>query len=164
MATGIVKWFNDAKGFGFITPDQGGEDLFAHFSAINMDGFKTLKEGQRVSFDVTTGPKGKQAANINAVKKKAGKNPKNRGGFPRHFLWAFGLKIMNQNSSYQNALNQLDELIRHFRSEGEVSCAVAEREDQILIRLADLKLDLRPEDEKAIADIDRFYRRHVLSE
>ena len=61
MATGTVKWFNDAKGFGFITPD---EDLFAHFSAINMEGFKTLKEGQKVSFDVTTGPKGKQAANI----------------------------------------------------------------------------------------------------
>ena len=71
---------------------------------------------------------------------------------------------MSQNSSYQNALKQLDELIHHFRSEGEVSCAVAEREDQILIHLADLKLDLRPEDEKAIADIDRFYRRHVLSE
>ena len=67
MATGIVKWFNDAKGFGFITPDEGGEDLFVHFSAINMDGFKTLKEGQRVSFDVTTGPKGKQAANIQAA-------------------------------------------------------------------------------------------------
>ena len=63
MATGTVKWFNDAKGFGFITPDEGG-DLFAHFSAINMEGFKTLKEGQKVSFDVTTGPKGKQAANI----------------------------------------------------------------------------------------------------
>ena len=84
-------------------------------------------------------------------------------GFPP-FLWRSGQKLWNQNSSYQNALNQLDELIRHFRSEGEVSCAVAEREDQILIRLADLKLDLRPEDEKAIADIDRFYRRHVLSE
>lgn len=67
MATGIVKWFNDAKGFGFITPDEGGEDLFAHFSAINMESFKTLKEGQRVSFDVTTGPKGKQAANIQAA-------------------------------------------------------------------------------------------------
>ena len=55
------KWFNDAKGFGFITPDGGGEDLFAHFSAINMPGFKTLKEGQKVSFEVTQGPKGKQA-------------------------------------------------------------------------------------------------------
>ena len=64
MATGTVKRFNDAKGFGFITPVEGGEDLFAHFSAINMEGFKTLKEGQKVSFDVTTGPKGKQAANI----------------------------------------------------------------------------------------------------
>ena len=64
---GIVHCFNDAKGFGFITPDEGGEDLFAHFSAINMEGFKTLKEGQRVSFDVTTGPKGKQAANIQAA-------------------------------------------------------------------------------------------------
>src|SRR3982750_2155493 len=52
MATGTVKWFNDAKGFGFITPDGGGEDLFAHFSAINMQGFKTLKEGQKVSFEV----------------------------------------------------------------------------------------------------------------
>jgi cold shock protein len=64
MATGKVKWFNDAKGFGFITPDDGGEDLFAHFSAIQSSGFKSLKEGQKVSFEVTTGPKGKQAANI----------------------------------------------------------------------------------------------------
>jgi cold shock protein len=67
MATGTVKWFNDAKGFGFITPDGGGEDLFAHFTAIKGQGFKTLKEGQKVSFDVATGPKGKQATNIQAV-------------------------------------------------------------------------------------------------
>ena len=64
MATGNVKWFNDSKGFGFITPEGGGEDLFAHFSAIQSNGFKTLAEGQRVSFDITTGPKGKQASNI----------------------------------------------------------------------------------------------------
>lgn len=64
MANGIVKWFNDSKGFGFITPDEGGEDLFAHFSAISADGFKSLSENQRVTFDVTTGPKGKQASNI----------------------------------------------------------------------------------------------------
>src|SRR4051794_33533052 len=64
MATGTVKWFNDAKGYGFVTPDDGSEDLFAHFSAINMQGFKTLKEGQKVSFEVTQGPKGKQASNI----------------------------------------------------------------------------------------------------
>lgn len=66
MATGTVKWFNDAKGFGFITPDEGGEDLFAHFSAIQMNGFRSLKEGQRVQFDVVQGPKGKQASNIQA--------------------------------------------------------------------------------------------------
>ena len=67
MATGTVKWFNDSKGFGFITPDEGGEDLFAHFSAIQSSGFKSLQENQRVQFDVTTGPKGKQASNIQVV-------------------------------------------------------------------------------------------------
>lgn len=64
MATGIVKWFNDAKGFGFISSDDGSGDLFAHFSAINMNGFKTLQEGQKVTFEIVQGPKGKQASNI----------------------------------------------------------------------------------------------------
>ncbi|MHB1214552.1 MAG: cold-shock protein [Thiobacillus sp.] len=67
METGIVKWFNDAKGFGFITPDNGGDDLFAHFSSIQAGGFKTLQENQRVSFDITDGQKGKQASNIQAA-------------------------------------------------------------------------------------------------
>ena len=64
MATGTVKWFNDAKGFGFITPDEGGEDLFAHFSSVQTQGFKTLKEGQKVSFEIVNGEKGPQAANV----------------------------------------------------------------------------------------------------
>jgi CspA family cold shock protein len=67
MATGTVKWFNDAKGFGFITPDAGGEDLFAHFSAIQSSGFKSLQEGQKVSYEEVQGPKGKQASNIKPV-------------------------------------------------------------------------------------------------
>ena len=62
--TGIVKWFSDDKGFGFITSDEGGKDLFAHFSSIVGEGFKTLQEAQHVTFDVTTGPKGLQASNI----------------------------------------------------------------------------------------------------
>ena len=66
MATGTVKWFNDAKGFGFIEPDGGGADVFAHFSAIAMEGFKTLKQGSRVTFEVTEGPKGQLAQNIQA--------------------------------------------------------------------------------------------------
>jgi CspA family cold shock protein len=64
MATGTVKWFNDSKGFGFIAQDDGGQDVFVHFSAIQGSGFKTLAEGQKVSFDVQDGPKGPQASNV----------------------------------------------------------------------------------------------------
>ena len=67
MTTGTVKWFNDAKGFGFIEPEAGGADLFAHFSAIQMDGFRTLKQGRRVRFEVVQGPKGPLAQNIAAI-------------------------------------------------------------------------------------------------
>ena len=67
MSTGTVKWFNDSKGFGFIKPDGGGEDLFAHFSEIQGSGFKTLKENQKVEFEVKDGPKGKQATQIRPI-------------------------------------------------------------------------------------------------
>ena len=67
MATGTVKWFNDAKGFGFIEPDQGGGDVFAHFSAIQMDGFRTLKQGSKVRYELVAGPKGMLAQNIQPV-------------------------------------------------------------------------------------------------
>ncbi|MDP6377280.1 MAG: cold shock domain-containing protein CspD [Pseudomonadales bacterium] len=66
MATGKVKWFNNAKGYGFILPIEGGEDLFAHYSSIHMDGYKTLKAGQEVDFDILEGPKGLHAVNIRA--------------------------------------------------------------------------------------------------
>ena len=67
MTLGTVKWFNAEKGFGFITPDDGGADVFAHFSAINGNGYRSLEENQKVEFEVTQGPKGPQAQNITAV-------------------------------------------------------------------------------------------------
>ena len=67
MAIGKVKWFNNAKGYGFVLPDEGGEDLFVHYSAIEMDGYKTLKAGQQVQFDIVEGPKGLHAVNIQDV-------------------------------------------------------------------------------------------------
>jgi CspA family cold shock protein len=67
MATGTVKWFDDSKGFGFITPDSGGKDLFAHFSSIEGGGHRSLRENQKVSFETTAGPKGPQASNIKAL-------------------------------------------------------------------------------------------------
>jgi CspA family cold shock protein len=67
MAFGTVKWFNDAKGFGFIEPEGGGADVFAHFSSVQMEGFRTLRQGGRVSFDLVQGPKGDLAQNIQPV-------------------------------------------------------------------------------------------------
>ena len=67
MARGTVKWFNDAKGYGFIAQDEGGDDVFVHFQAIQGDGFKTLRENQVVEYEVVEGPKGKQAANVTVV-------------------------------------------------------------------------------------------------
>jgi CspA family cold shock protein len=67
MAQGTVKWFNDQKGFGFITPDDGSPDVFAHFSEIQSDGFKSLTEGQKVEFEITQGPKGPRATGIRPV-------------------------------------------------------------------------------------------------
>jgi CspA family cold shock protein len=66
MATGTVKWFNESKGFGFISNNDGGDDIFVHFNAIQDSGFKTLSEGQQVTFEVTRGPKGLQASNVTA--------------------------------------------------------------------------------------------------
>ena len=67
MATGVVKWFSDEKGFGFITPDDGGQDAFVHFSAIEGDGFRTLTEGSKVEYEIGESPKGPQATNVRPI-------------------------------------------------------------------------------------------------
>lgn len=77
MAYGTVKWFNDAKGFGFIEPEGGGEDVFAHFSAIQMEGFRTLKQGSRVEYELVQGPKGNLAQNIRSPDERAAELPLN---------------------------------------------------------------------------------------
>lgn len=87
MAVGTVKWFNDAKGFGFIEPEGGGEDVFAHFSAVQMEGFRTLKQGGRVRFDLVQGPKGQLAQNISPIDAPAGQpqaEPAAAGTMPGH--------------------------------------------------------------------------------
>lgn len=76
MSTGQVKWFNNAKGFGFILPDEEGVDLFAHYSEITIEGYKTLKAGQMVSFDIVNGEKGPHAANIMPMENTDSKKPK----------------------------------------------------------------------------------------
>jgi CspA family cold shock protein len=67
VSEGVVKWFNESKGYGFITPDDGGKDLFVHFSAINAEGYKVLQEGDRVSFEQEQGPKGPQAVKVEKI-------------------------------------------------------------------------------------------------
>ena len=67
MTTGVVKWFSSEKGYGFITPDDGSDDVFAHFSNIDSNGYRTLEEGQKVEFEITQGPKGPQASNISPL-------------------------------------------------------------------------------------------------
>lgn len=78
MATGKVKWFNNAKGYGFIRPDEGGEDLFVHYSYIQMDGFKSLKAGQPVEFEVQEAPKGYHAVNLLPLEKPTGHQPSDK--------------------------------------------------------------------------------------
>ena len=73
MTIGTVKWFNDAKGFGFIEPEGGGEDVFAHFSAVQMEGFRTLQQGEQVAYDLVQGPKGRLAQNIRPLRTPAGR-------------------------------------------------------------------------------------------
>jgi cold shock protein len=82
MPTGTVKWFNDAKGFGFIEPEEGGDDVFAHFSAIQMEGFRTLKQGGKVSFELVQGPKGQLAQNIAPIEVVSAVRDQTEAGSP----------------------------------------------------------------------------------
>lgn len=84
MAKGTVKWFSNEKGFGFVEPAEGGEDLFVHFSSIQGEGFKTLDEGDEVEFTVGQGQKGPQAQNVSVTKKAPGGGQRGRGGFDRY--------------------------------------------------------------------------------
>ena len=86
MQTGVVKWFNESKGFGFIKPDDGGNDLFVHFSAIKGDGFRTLAEGQAVRFEVVRGPKGLQAQSVEAADSSARSDRDSSGNTPEAAL------------------------------------------------------------------------------
>lgn len=87
MATGRVKWFNNAKGYGFVRPDQGGDDLFVHYSYITMEGYKTLKAGQPVSFEVKEAPKGNHAINLTLLEEAASEPaaPRQAVNDPKHF-------------------------------------------------------------------------------
>jgi len=84
MALGTVKWFNDAKGFGFIEPEAGGDDVFAHFSAIQMEGFRTLRQGSQVSFELVQGPKGQLAQNITPMESAPEPSAVSRGAEMAH--------------------------------------------------------------------------------
>jgi CspA family cold shock protein len=95
MATGTVKWFNDAKGFGFIEPDQGGGDVFAHFSAIQMEGFRTLKQGSKVSYELVAGPKGMLAQNIQP---KASEAPDEHGAISETSLQNVNDLLFRENA------------------------------------------------------------------
>lgn len=90
MAKGTVKWFNDAKGFGFIEPAEGGADVFAHFSAVQMEGFRTLKQGSLVSYELTQGPKGDLAQNI---------KPLDAQGNPMHAAQSLGAEELGQSAA-----------------------------------------------------------------
>ena len=139
VSTGTVKWFNDAKGFGFITPEGGGEDLFAHFREIQGTGFKTLKEGQKVQYEVRRGPKGLQAAAIRPLEActllRRFSPARDRGPAPRFF---FARHFFQKGHRRDRALTRrsMDQLLAGFRRLGRsmvpVHFRVPQRHAQIL--------------------------------